>query len=298
LKTRARTCSADSGCDPGSHEDDSDISMEMLEENGDIWSAMLESWLKQKLNTVKEDLKLNIVDEVFRVTECKKSSLKFLMNTVNRDVKEIIVDKFEELDRLTKCEEVMVEEGRDVHRMKRKATGQIQHRHQKLRRFDDVEDAEDCLRMFDDWDWSSDEFDCNEKQTGKQDKEPLGCTKLHLNFYDDSDVRNGWNDFNFWKFDVSFPLLPSLKIDIQAEDSIAREDPAAQDLLMEYEVEDRGQVNSSRTTPTCQMFSMKPSRHQATTKYKWPQTQKRILNESVTFVQDPRKSAKLLPKQP
>ena len=227
--------------------------------------------------------------------------MKFLMETptilesVNREVKAMIVEKFEEK------EEVPL-----ISQMKRKATdGQIQQRHQKLRRFDlvdDIADASDSLRIFDDWDWSSDEFDCDELLTGKQDKEPLGCTKLHLNFYDDSDVRNDCNDFNFWKLDVSFPLLPSLKIDIKNEDRIAREDPTAQDLLMEWDGEAAGrQNNPGQTVETKQMmFPSKPSKYKTTTKYRWPETgrQRGLYHESRIIAQNQRKFVKLFPKQP
>ena len=159
--------------------------------------------------------------------KCEKSTLRFLteapniLASVNRDMKQLIAQKFEE----------MLEEERfdssDLlqSRLKRKATGQIQQRHQKLRRFDFIDDSgdcEDCLAMFDDWDWSSDEFDSEERQPGGADKEPLQCyTKLHLNFYDDLDARIDWNDFNFWRFEVSFPVLPSLEIDITTEERLA-----------------------------------------------------------------------------
>ena len=243
--------------------------------------------------------------KAIRLDECKEASLKFLTETpnilesVNRDVKAIILEKFEDLALLTKEEGVSL-----ISPIKRKATdGQIQQRHQKLRRFDlvdDIADTSDCLRIFDDWDWSSDEFDCDEVQTGKQDKEPLGCTKLHLNFYDDSDVRNDCNDFNFWKLDVSFPLLPSLKIDIKKEDRIAREDPTAQDLLMEWEGGVGRKISPGQVMETKQkMFPLKPSKYQTTTKYKWPQTgrQRGLFYESRIIAQNPKNLVKRFPVQ-
>ena len=232
--------------------------------------------------------------------KCEKSTLRFLteapnvLESVNRDMKQLIAQKFEE----------MLEEERfdssDLlqSRLKRKATGQIQQRHQKLRRFDFVDDSgdcEDCLAMFDDWDWSSDEFDSEERQAGGADREPLQCcTKLHLNFYDDLDARIDWNDFNFWRFEVSFPVLPSLEIDITTEERLAVEDPAAHDLLMECSECHPQPGDVSRQV----LFSMKPPRYQTRTKYKWPQRQNTLLNESKTIAKNPKKSVKLFPKQP
>ena len=54
---RVRNVSADSGCDIDLQEDD--ISCQMLEENLNVWTSMLESLLKQKLEKVKADLKLS-----------------------------------------------------------------------------------------------------------------------------------------------------------------------------------------------------------------------------------------------
>ena len=54
---RVRNVSADSGCDINLQEDD--ISCQMLEENLNVWTSMLESLLKQKLEKVKADLKLS-----------------------------------------------------------------------------------------------------------------------------------------------------------------------------------------------------------------------------------------------
>ena len=54
---RVRNCSADSGCDVDLPEDD--LSCTMLEENLNIWTSMLESLFKQKLEKVKADLRLS-----------------------------------------------------------------------------------------------------------------------------------------------------------------------------------------------------------------------------------------------
>ena len=59
---RVRNWSADSGCDVDLHlylkEQEDDISSQMLEENLSLWTSMLESLLRQKLDKVREDLKL------------------------------------------------------------------------------------------------------------------------------------------------------------------------------------------------------------------------------------------------
>ena len=227
-----------------------------------------------------------------------------ILEQVNRDVKGIIAERFEELTLFDTIEDQQEERESEKNCTKRKAVGQIQHRHHKLRRFEFLDDfgvTEDTEALFDDWDWSSDEFDIDEKQPKLTDKEPLGCTKLHLNFYDDSDVKNDWNDFNFWKF--SSPALASLKIDIKAEDRIALEEAGAEDLLMECQTEAEAEAQtdsqtlvSSTTSPI--LLSMKPPRSQLTTKYLWPQGEKRLLYETKKHARTPRKYAKLLLKQP
>lgn len=308
---RVRNCSADSGCDVDLQEDE--VSCQMLEENLNLWTSMLESLLKQKLEKVKADLKLSFRDEtakVLRLSEVKKSSLNFLLESTNileqvtRDVKGIIAEKFDELALSATCEDLQQEKDGESEKnsTKRKAAGQIQQRHHKLRRFEFLDDfgvTADTESVFDDWDWSSDEFDFDEKQSNRADKEPLGCTKLHLNFYDDSDVRNDWNDFNFWKFSFSSPVLASLKIDIKAEDRIALEEAGADDLLMECEAEaqpDSQTLLSPR--PSQILLSMKPSRYQVATKYIWPQGENRILFETRKRDRNQRKYAGLLLKQP
>ena len=61
---RVRNWSADSGCDVDLHlylkeqEQEDDVSSQMLEENLSLWTSMLESLLRQKLDKVREDLKL------------------------------------------------------------------------------------------------------------------------------------------------------------------------------------------------------------------------------------------------
>merc|ERR1711874_191452 len=280
----------------------------MLEENLNVWTSMLESLLKQQLEKVKADLKLSFRDEaakVLRLNEVKKSALKFLLEStnileqVNKDVKGIIAEKFEDL-RLQQEEEKDGESEKNC--TKRKAVGQIQQRHHKLRRFEFLDDfgvTADTESIFDDWDWSSDEFDFDEKQAKKPDKEPLGCSKLHLNFYDDSDVRNDWNDFNFWKFSFSPPLLASLKIDIKAEDRLALEEAGAEDLLMECECEAEADSQTNISPESSQiLLSMKPSRYQLASKYIWPRGEKRISYETNKQTRNPRKYAKLLLKQP
>ena len=237
--------------------------------------------------------------------------MKFLMETtnileqVNRDFKGIIAERFEELTLFDTCEDQQGDTESEKNCSKRKAVGQIQHRHHKLRRFDFLEDfgvTEDTEALFDDWDWSSDEFDFDEKQSKLADKEPRGCTKLHLNFYDDSDVQNDWNDFNFWKFSFSTPpVLASLKIDIKAEDRIALEEAGAEDLLMECEAEAEAQTDRESTvssTTSQLLLPMKPPRHQQATKYLWPQGEKRVLYETKKHARNPRKCVKLLLKQP
>ena len=221
-----------------------------------------------------------------------------ILEQVNRDFKGIIAERFEELTLFDTCEDQQGDKDSEKNCSKRKAVGQIQHRHHKLRRFDFLEDfgvTEDTEALFDDWDWSSDEFDSEERQAGGADKEPLQCcTKLHLNFYDDLDARIDWNDFNFWRFEVSFPVLPSLEIDITTEERLAVEDPAAHDLLMECSECHPQHGDVSRQV----LFSMKPPRYQTRTKYKWPQRQNTLLNESKTIAKNPKKSVKLFPKQP
>ena len=54
---RVRNCSADSGCDVDLQEDE--VSCQMLEENLNLWTSMLESLLKQQLEKVKADLRLS-----------------------------------------------------------------------------------------------------------------------------------------------------------------------------------------------------------------------------------------------
>lgn len=291
-RLRVRTWSADSGCDPGVQED---LSINLSQENLNHWSAMLESFFRQELDKIREDIRDEFA-RVLHLQECKKLSLRFLMetpnilNSINRDVKLMIAEKFEEKER---------EELNPQHRMKRKATGQIQQRYLKLRRLEPLEDladgdSEDCLEMFDDWDWSSDEFDCEDKQTGERATNPLGCSKLQLNFYDDLDTRNDWNDFNFWKVQYSYPLMPSLEIDIRAEEMIALEDPDADDLLMECGMESQLEKQS-----VAMLFSMKPSRYKTKPKYRWPHTQKKTLfNCSKSIAKHQKKSVKLFHKQP
>ena len=144
------------------------------------------------------------------------------------------------------------------------------------------------------------QFEFDEKQSKLADKEePLGCTKLHLNFYDDSDVRNDWNDFNFWKFSFSSPLLASLKIDIKAEDRLALEEAGTEDLLMECECEADADSQPTICPESSQiLLSMKPSRYQLASKYIWPRGEKRISYETKKHARNPRKYAKLLLKQP
>jgi len=305
---RVRNCSADSGCDVDLQEDD--VSCQMLEENLNLWTSMLESLLKQQLEKVKADLRLSFRDEaakVLRLNEVKKSSLNYLLQStnileqVNREVKEIIAKKVGEL---ALFEDLQLERDGETEKnsTKRKAVGQIQQRHHKLRRFEFLDDfgvTADTESIFDDWDWSSDEFDFDEKQAKKPDKEPLGCTKLHLNFYDDSDIRNDWNDFNFWKFSFSAPVLASLKIDIKAEDRIALEEAGAEDLLMECEAEAEAETDSQTLiSPTTSqvLLSMKPSRYELATKYLWSQGEKRLFYQTKKRARNPRKYVIL--KQP
>merc|ERR1711997_794577 len=107
---RVRNWSADSGCDVDLHlylkEQEDDISSQMLEENLSLWTSMLEPLLRQKLDKVREDLKLTFRDEaakVLRLNGVKKSSLKFLLETTNileqvsRDVKGIIAERLQEM---------------------------------------------------------------------------------------------------------------------------------------------------------------------------------------------------------
>ena len=75
--------------------------------------------------------------KVLRLNEVKKSALTFLLEStnileqVNKDVKGIIAEKFEDL---MQQQEKDGESGKTC--SKRKAAGQIQHRHHKLRRFE------------------------------------------------------------------------------------------------------------------------------------------------------------------
>ena len=60
-RVRLRTLSADSGCDTGTFED---LSLDLLEENVSVWSSMLESLFKQKLDCIKEDLKIKLQGKI------------------------------------------------------------------------------------------------------------------------------------------------------------------------------------------------------------------------------------------
>ena len=53
-RLRVRTWSADSGCDPGVQED---LSINLSQENLNHWSAMLESFFRQELDKIREDIR-------------------------------------------------------------------------------------------------------------------------------------------------------------------------------------------------------------------------------------------------
>ena len=101
------------------------------------------------------------------------------------------------------------------------------------------------LDIFDDWDWSSVEFD-------DQLEEKYTKNILHMQFYDDPQIEAVWNDFNFWKLEEielkDFPhfidnmleeliVKERLFVNISKEDMIAWEDPRGDDLLIQYDEE-------------------------------------------------------------
>ena len=77
---RVRNCSADSGCDVDLQEDE--FSCQMLEENLNLWTSILESLLKQKLEKVKADLKLSFRGKMKKIVNCCGHCGGFLINLI------------------------------------------------------------------------------------------------------------------------------------------------------------------------------------------------------------------------
>eukprot|EP00092_Neocalanus_flemingeri_P026726 GFUD01028978.1.p1 GENE.GFUD01028978.1~~GFUD01028978.1.p1 ORF type:complete len:580 (+),score=169.14 GFUD01028978.1:34-1773(+) len=120
---------------------------------------------------------------------------------------------------------------------------------------ENIEKGENLLELSDlfyNWDWNSDEF--NFVDLDEVNDIDIECN-LHVKFYDNPGIKADWNTFNFWKMEKTyFPFhdeIPAymdslfeeatvqdyekLCIDINKQDLIAWEDPAAGDLIMKYE---------------------------------------------------------------
>ena len=131
----------------------------------------------------------------------------------------------------------------DINIKKRKADVQIQNKYAKLRKYypttkilqefdNDTEEDE----MFDDWDWSSDEW---EHDTGIPEKISNHAVESSVPVAEMSSNENDspWNDFNFWRFDLpeDLPRIPDdvLSVDLLNGDLIGHYLPESDDLLVE-----------------------------------------------------------------
>jgi len=97
------------------------------------------------------------------------------------------------------------------------------------------EDEEEEEDVFDDWDWSSSEWDEENKVKTVED----GPEGFQLKFYDQPRGAGVWSDFNYWQVDLTTPRWgEELTIQISREDNIALDHPEADTLLMKCMEED------------------------------------------------------------
>ena len=131
----------------------------------------------------------------------------------------------------------------DMNIKKRKADVQIQNKYAKLRKYypttkihhefdDDTQEDE----MFDDWDWSSDEW---EHDTGAPEMlcNPTAESIAPVVEMSPNENDSPWNDFNFWRFDLpeDLPRIPDdvLSVELLNGDLIGHYLPENDDLVVE-----------------------------------------------------------------
>ena len=171
--------------------------------------------------------------------ESTKKQLHLLLDSIpeivekeNRKIKEVMGRKLQMLfDEHQNFDFVNT-----INMKKRKADVQIQNSCAKLRKYyedshilpyiDEVEVDE----MFDDWDWSSDEWDNEsdiETETHREIVQPP----------DTSEAPCCWNDFNFWRLNLpdNLPDIPDdvISVEILNGDLIGHYHPDADDLMVE-----------------------------------------------------------------
>ena len=104
----------------------------------------------------------------------------------------------------------------DMSIKKRKAEVQIQNKYAKLRKYyptskilHEFDDDTEEDKMFDDWDWSSDEW---EHDTGvpEMPSNPTAESITPVVEMSSNENDSPWNDFNFWRFDLpeDLPRIP------------------------------------------------------------------------------------------
>lgn len=166
-------------------------------------------------------------------------SIPVIVEKENIKIKEQIESKLGLLfDRHTKLNFV-----NDMNIKKRKAEVQIQNKYAKLRKYyptskilhefyDDTEEDE----MFDDWDWSSDEW---EHDTGVPEmlSNPTAESISPVVEMSPNESDSPWNDFNFWRFDLpeDLPRIPDdvLSVELLNGDLIGHYLPESDDLVVE-----------------------------------------------------------------
>jgi len=266
---RTRTWSSDSGfCDPGilDQEDftNSNAVSDVIENA--ISSALdgVNEHVTKKFKILKHSFK----DYCRDFSRSEEDLLKILKTKIVEIVSEsadVAINKVEEVlnEQLIHSQD-MIEEEDDVHKCQQKFTGMVDYDLTKAQE-DECQLMENCKRKaetqlqqrcskhqklcihcepldiatddedddFQDWDWSSDEWD-HEDVKDKTDTNQDILLKNH----DDPDADDQWNDFNFWKInieDVADFDYDTLGIEIGVNDSYAFHDPQAQDLLMIHE---------------------------------------------------------------
>lgn len=241
---RERTISSDSGCclgeaAPLTTHRELDI---LLQEVTLMWMEKIETVVmggfaklrekgcpdeKYALESTKIDL-LSLIDSIPEIVEKENIKIKDLIESKL----EFLFDKHEKLSVMN-----------DANIKKRKADEQIQNKFTKLRKYysttqilQEFEDDNEVNELFDDWDWSSDEWE-NDAGITEEISNPAvesifpAAVEMASNEND-----SPWNDFNFWRLDHTedLPRIPDdvLSVELLNGDLIGYYHPEADDLVV------------------------------------------------------------------
>ena len=181
------------------------------------------------MESTKIDL-LSLIDSIPGIVEKENIKIKELIESKLG----LLFDKHEKLSFMNEANNIK----------KRKADEQIQNKYAKLRKYysttqilQEFEDDNEVDEMFDDWDWSSDEWE-NDSGVPEEISNPVvetifpAAVEMSSNENDSS-----WNDFNFWRLDhpEDLPHIPDdvLSVELLNGDLIGYYHPEADDLVVE-----------------------------------------------------------------